>query len=145
MNSTKNIVSKLKEAKKVTGMSLQDIVDETTKLGTPVSLSTVKRVFADDSRECDFRHESTLQPISRVLGLINEFNDETEDEDVNTALAMIKETYEARINDLWKHIIDLRRDRVVLAIVILLLIAFIAYLFADGLNGHWGIFQYPTT
>lgn len=143
MNSTKNIVSKLKEAKKAAGLSYQDIVDLTAQNGAPVSLSTVKRVFADDARECDFRYDSTLQPIAQALGVKTEPMNEMEDEEVTAALAMLKENYEARIADLRAHILSLRRDKLVLGIVVLAMFIFILYLFADGLHGNWGIFQYP--
>lgn len=112
--------------------------------GEPVSLSTVRRVLAPVSCETDFRYDTTILPIANALGITfdakEEPQTETEDKDMIQALTIIKENYGARIADLWKHINSLRRDRAVLGVVIILLIAFIAYLFADGLNGHWGIF-----
>lgn len=142
MNSTKNIVSQIKEAKKASGLSYQDIVELTEQNGTPVSLSTVKRVFAEDAREWDFRYDSTLNPIAKALD-VNLEKSQTEDEDMQAAVAAIKEAYEGRINDLWENIKGLKRDKLVLGVVIMILFAFILYLFADGLHGNWGIFQYP--
>lgn len=134
----------IKQAKKDLGLTYQEIVDRTERSGEPVSLSTVKRLFSEDGA-FDFRYDTTLRPIANALGVTFDTTTELEDEDMNTALAMIRETYEARINDLWKHIVSLKRDKLILGVVIVILFAFILYLFADGLHGNWGIFQYPVT
>lgn len=69
------------------------------------------------------------------------------DEEMQTLVQHIREIYEAQIAAMlaehMSRVADLRRDKRWLAIAILVLVAFILYLFADGLNGHWGIFQYP--
>ena len=134
------LVSQLREAKARSGMSYEDIVAATERSGEAVSLSSVRRVMASTARDEDFRLDTTLLPIANALGVDLT---QPEDEDMNTALAMIRETYEARINDLWKHIVSLKRDKLILGVVIVILFAFILYLFADGLHGNWGIFQYP--
>lgn len=144
METTKNMVLLIKQAKKDLGLTYQEIVDRTERSGEPVSLSTVKRLFSEDGA-FDFRYDTTLRPIANALGVTFDTTTELEDEDMNTALAMIRETYEARINDLWKHIVSLKRDKLILGVVIVILFAFILYLFADGLHGNWGIFQYPVT
>ena len=143
MIATKITVSQLKEAKQRTGMTYQEIVDVTERNGEGVSLSTVKRLFSEDVSGYDFRYETTILPVANALGITFDTTIEMEDEDMNTALAMIRDTYEARINDLWKHIISLKRDKLILGVVIVIMFAFILYLFADGLHGNWGIFQYP--
>lgn len=73
---TKEVISQLKSVRQEKGMSLQDIVEQCAANGSFVSLSSVRRVFADDSENAGFRYETTIQPIARVvLGL-----DETEEE-----------------------------------------------------------------
>ena len=144
MNTTKNMAQKLRDAKQRTGMSYEDIVARTEQNGEPVSLSTVRRVLGSGGADADFRYDTTLRPIANALGVaLDEKEERTEDEDMTAAISMLKETYEARIADLRDHIVSLRRDKLVLAVVILLLFVFILYLFADGLHGNWGIFQYP--
>lgn len=58
----------------------------------------------------------------------------------------IREIYEARIDDMQEEhnsrVEDLRRDKRLLEIIIIVLAIFILYLFLDGLNGSWGIFQH---
>ena len=46
-------------------------------MGTPVSISTVRRVFAENSTASEFKYATTLKPIVRVvLGLEDDFYDE---------------------------------------------------------------------
>lgn len=146
MVSTKELVSKLNAARAERRLTCQDIVAITEQNGEPVSLSTVRRVFADDPGSCDFRLDNTLGPIARALGVSlaepGEPAQEGEDE-MQAALAMLKETYEARVADLWATIRLLRRDKLVMVAVIIILLLFVFYLFADGLHGDWGFFRYP--
>lgn len=60
----KEIVDQLKAVKSEKEYSYQRIADLTEALGTPVSLSTVKRVFTEDARK--FRWD-TIKPIATVL------------------------------------------------------------------------------
>lgn len=151
MVSTENIVSQLKTARKEQRLSYQDIVERTEQNGEPVSITTVKRVFSDNPSGIDFRYDNTLKPIARALGITFEPEDEpldeqfkkVEDEEMQAALSIIKETYEARISDLWSTIKLLRRDKTVLLVVVIILLLFVFYLFADGLHGSWGFFRYP--
>lgn len=143
MLSTQTIVSQLRQRKKETGLSLQDIVERTEQNGAPVSHSTVKRVFGDSACDFDFRYDTTLRPIAQALGLNIDPIPEEGNEDMQAALTLIRETYEARVADLWSAIKMLRRDKVILIIIALGLLLFVFYLFADGLHGDWGFFQYP--
>ena len=68
MNTKKEaVLNRLKQARKTKGMSYQDVVDGTEEIGLGVSLTTVKRVFAADSTAEDFRWDTTLRPIARVI------------------------------------------------------------------------------
>lgn len=68
MNTKKEaVLDQLKQARKTKGMSYQDIVDGTEEMGLAVSLTTVKRVFSADSTAADFRWDTTLRPIARVI------------------------------------------------------------------------------
>ena len=54
--------------------------------------------------------------------------------------------YEARIADLWRIINKITEERrilfITMMILILILVAFVGYLFLDGMHGNWGFFQY---
>lgn len=153
MVSAEIMVSKLKSARKEQHLSYQDIVERTEQNGELVSIATVKRVFSDNPNGIDFRYDNTLLPIARALGItfdpedepIEEQIEKVEDEEMQAALNLIRETYEARVADLWSAIKMLRRDKVVLIVIALALLLFVFYLFADGLHGDWGFFQYPVT
>lgn len=60
------LIAQLKQVRKEKGYSYQYICDESVRLGQSVSLSAVKRVFAEGSEEMGFRY-STLKPIARVV------------------------------------------------------------------------------
>lgn len=79
MNDRKELVlRRLKIARKAKNLSYQDIVDGTEEMGAAVSLSSVKRVFAEESKASEFRYDTTLQPIIRfVLGV--DSNEEPKD------------------------------------------------------------------
>lgn len=141
MAATDSIVSKMRQRKKETGLSLQDIADRTEQNGTPVSLATVKRVLSESATDYDFRYDTTLRPIAHALGLNLDPIPE-EDEEMQAVLNALRDTYEARVADLWSAIKMLRRDKVVLIIIALALLLFVFYLFADGLHGDWGFFRY---
>lgn len=61
-----NFIAKLKEHRLIIKMSYYDIVEGTEQIGEPVSLSTVKRIFADGSEKGSFKWK-TVMSIGRVL------------------------------------------------------------------------------
>ena len=70
------VLRQLKIVRKAKNISYQDIVDGTEALGMAVSLSSVKRVFAENSVACDFRYDTTLRPIVRfVMGVDGDVED----------------------------------------------------------------------
>ena len=70
------VLRQLKAVRKAKNISYQDIVEGTEELGMAVSLSSVKRVFAEDSEATDFRYESTIRPIVRfVMGIDSGMDD----------------------------------------------------------------------
>lgn len=142
MTATDSIVSKMRQRKKETGLTLQDITDRTEEIGMPVSLATVKRVLSEGASDHDFRYETTLRPIAQALGLSLDPVQEDDDE-MQAAITMLRDTYEARVADLWSAIKMLRRDKAILLVIVLALLLFVFYLFADGLHGDWGFFRYP--
>lgn len=61
------VLQQLKSLRRAKKISYQDIADGTEEMGEAVSLTTVKRVFAENSRAEDFRYDSTIRPIVRFL------------------------------------------------------------------------------
>ena len=64
MTDTKEIILKLKEAKKEKNLSINDIVELT---GNYLSKTTVQRVFADGSENTSFRYDDTIRPLVKAL------------------------------------------------------------------------------
>ena len=68
------------------------------------------------------------------------------DEDMQAMMEQMKLLYEARISDLWRMIDKLTAERKTLFITMItlvgILVAFISYLFVDGMHGNWGFFRY---
>ena len=64
------VLRQLKIVRKAKKISYQDIVDGTEEMGTAVSLTSVKRVFAEGSDVNSFNYDATIRPIVRfVMGV----------------------------------------------------------------------------
>lgn len=62
------LIKKLKEAKKEKEITFPRLIERLEKNGTPISLTTLRRVFADNSEQNDsFSYENTLMPLAEVL------------------------------------------------------------------------------
>ena len=61
------VLRQLKIVRKAKKISYQDIVDGTEEMGTAVSLTSVKRVFAEGSDVNSFNYAATIRPIVRVV------------------------------------------------------------------------------
>ena len=67
------IILQLKQIRKERDLSLQDVHDLIISSGRYLSLSSVKRVFAEGSEELGFRYQDTIQPIvGALLGVTEE-------------------------------------------------------------------------
>ena len=64
---TAEVIRRLKVVRKERSLTLQNIYDMLEADGSALSLTTLKRVFADGSEEINFRYENTLQPLVRVM------------------------------------------------------------------------------
>lgn len=63
----KEIIAQLKEIRNAKGYTYQRIFDMVEESGGFVSLSTIKRVFAEGSEENHFRYEYSIRPIAIAL------------------------------------------------------------------------------
>ena len=63
----RELILRVKEAKASTGITYKEIEDKTRQIGTPVSESSIKRIFAEGSENKMTRNDKTLIPIASVL------------------------------------------------------------------------------
>ena len=77
------IILQLKQIRKERDLSLQDVHDLVIGSGGFLSLSSVKRVFAEGSEYQSFRYQDTIQPIIRGLLGVTEETPENNDVSAN--------------------------------------------------------------
>ena len=63
----RELILRVKAAKAATGITYKEIEDKTRKIGTPVSESSIKRIFAEGSENKMTRNDKTLMPVASVL------------------------------------------------------------------------------
>ena len=94
------LITKLKQVRKQKEHSYQYIVDECERNGYSVSMSTVKRIFAEGSEEMGFRY-STIRPVAVVvLGLDEVERSEAPTPDEADALRTLISIKDTQIEDL---------------------------------------------
>lgn len=64
---TRELILKLKAVKEERGLTHQDVLDLVEANNDSTSMSSVRRVFAEDSENHSFNFRATLQPISKAL------------------------------------------------------------------------------
>ncbi len=68
ITSTQQLIKQLKDAKREREITFPRLMEMLEKIGKPVSLTTLRRVFADGSEWNDsFNYENTLLPLAEVL------------------------------------------------------------------------------
>lgn len=73
------IILQLKQIREERGLTIQDVHDLVISSGGYVSISSVKRVFSEESESASFRYQDTIQPIVRALLGVNEETPENND------------------------------------------------------------------
>lgn len=102
MNSTKDIIIKLKEVREEKGYSFSDILKLMEDNGDFLSKSTISRIFAEGSEENSFRYEETIRPIAKALLDIEDIEEE-DNTDVRAMKSLLKYKIE-RIEELERQI-----------------------------------------
>lgn len=103
---TRRIIQELKKIRQENDYTLQRIQDMMEACGDFVSMTTLRRVFADGSEDVNFRYEDTIAPIAKVLII----NDDCEEETVRVqALESIIELKNERIAEL-ERLLDAERE-----------------------------------
>lgn len=90
------VLRQLRIVRKEKQMSYQKIMESLEEAGTPLALSTVRRVFDERYHAKDFKYETTLKPIVRVvLGLDEDFDDPE-----TSALAAVVDYKDAKVEQM---------------------------------------------
>lgn len=63
----RELILRVKEAKAATGITYKEIEERTKAIGSQVSESSIKRIFAEGSENKTTRNDKTLMPIASVL------------------------------------------------------------------------------
>lgn len=63
----RELILRVKEAKAATGITYKEIEEKTKEIGSPVSESSIKRIFAEGSENKTTKNDKTLMPIASVL------------------------------------------------------------------------------
>ena len=85
--------------------------------------ATIRKILSGET--ADPRFDTVEKLIIAMGGSMSEINKNESEEIEMNALLTLKEAYEARIKDIKEHIISLRRDKKILALVAGVLIAFL--------------------
>lgn len=118
-NKISHLIIRLKKAKNENPeITLQKISDS-----TGVSMSTVTRIFADNSENQSFRYDS-LKPIAMLLLGSDGLESDMDSDELQIQVAEMKDKYEKKLEkereqhrknvDFLKHQIDLKDDRITL-------------------------------
>ena len=111
LTTAQEIILNLKSVKEKQGLSIPQIKQMVDATGAYLSLSTLRRVFADGSEEdSSFSYENTIRPIAQVL-LINDISEDesiTHDK-INGLLAIIHHKAEI-IESLKSQVEDYRKQ-----------------------------------
>lgn len=98
---THDLILRLKQIKEEQHLSPQRICDMLDAANEHVSLSTVKKVFAEGSEDQHFRYHDTIQPISRVLlALYPDNKGDSEIDALHAAIRVKDELIEKREREL---------------------------------------------
>ena len=116
---------------------------------TGIPVPTIRKTFSGETANPSYDVVNKL--ITAMNGAISGLDTDLtaeieEDENMQAMMEQMKSLYEARISDLWRMIDKLTAERTALFYTMLsvvgILVAFIIYLFVDGMHGNWGFFQY---
>ena len=119
---------------------------------TGIPVPTIRKTFSGETANPSYDVVNKLLTAMRRAIPGSEENKEElisqseGDEDMQAMMEQMKLLYEARISDLWRMIDKLTAERKTLFITMItlvgILVAFISYLFVDGMHGNWGFFRY---
>lgn len=68
------MIVRAQQLRKDLGFTLQSVVDESEKIGRPVSMSTVRRFFAEDAT----KHKFAVDTVQGIFSVLGQTHDKTE-------------------------------------------------------------------
>ena len=71
---SKEMIIRAQQLRRDMGVTLQSVVDEAEKIKMPVSMSTVRRFFAEDA----INHRFTAETVQGIIAVLGQTNDKTE-------------------------------------------------------------------
>lgn len=107
LTATREIITRLKAVKSEYELTVPRIKDMIESNGDFISLSTLRRVFADGSENDTFSYERTLAPIAKALLFQDHDNKEAAEEDRVEGLKtviLLKNEEIAKLKDLVEHL-----------------------------------------
>ena len=146
------VLRQLRLVRKAKKMSYQSIVEATEAIGFAVSLSSVRRVFDERFHADDFKYDTTLKPIVRVvMGIEQEFHEEPQSLPEATAnvegLVAVVDYKDSTIERLQAEIAKIQKWNKALrisvictaAVLVLLMMVLEAYIVLDLEHPEWGL------
>lgn len=146
------VLRQLRNVRKAKKMSYQSIVEATEAIGSAVSMSSVRRVFDERFHADDFKYDTTLKPIVRVvMGIEEEFYEEPQTLPEATAnveglVAVVDykdstiDRLQAELDNARKWLNALRIAAIVMGVSIIVLMMLLeAYIVLDLDHPEWGL------
>lgn len=141
---TAQVISSLKQIRSECGLTIQDVYNIAIEMGETISLSTVKRIFADGSERQNFRYIDSLAPIERALSAYK-----AEKAAAELPANALATQYQKQIDYLKQEIekkdkMISQRSRltlILIAALVLFMLAVIVVLFIDVVNPNIGWFR----
>ena len=146
------VLRQLRIVRKAKKMSYQNIVDATESIGSAVSMSSVRRVFDERFHADDFKYDTTLKPIVRVvMGIEEEFYEEPQTLPEATAnveglVAVVDykdstiDRLEAELSKAHKWLKALRITTLVMSVLLIAMMMLLeAYIVLDLDHPEWGL------
>lgn len=110
LKSSQELIRQLKAAKKEKEITFPRLMEKLEQNGKAISLTTLRRVFADNSEQFDsFSYENTLLPIAEILLSVEDIptpKDNPYSKEIEGLKAVIHTQNEeiARLHDLKEHL-----------------------------------------
>ena len=71
---SQDMIFRAQQIRKDLSLTFQNVVDESEKIGRPVSMSTVRRFFADDA----IKHKFAVDTVQGIFAVLGQTHDKTE-------------------------------------------------------------------
>lgn len=84
---SKEMIIRAQQLRREMGFTLQSIVDEAENINMPVSMSTVRRFFAEDATN----HRFTAETVQGIIAVLGQTNDKTEGDTTPEQVDFLKE------------------------------------------------------